>query len=59
MKSYLNRPQESIDIVDPDGYIRTGDVASYEESGFIKIVDRTKDLIKVKGFQVWRNKIMH
>jgi acyl-CoA synthetase (AMP-forming)/AMP-acid ligase II len=52
MKGYLNRPQESADTLDPDGWLSTGDVAVAHEDGTFSIVDRVKELIKYKGYQV-------
>lgn len=52
MKGYLNRPQETADTLDDDGWIHTGDVGTIDEDGHLYIVDRLKELIKYKGFQV-------
>ncbi|MFK8025522.1 MAG: AMP-binding protein [Ilumatobacter sp.] len=52
MKGYLNNPTASADTVDPDGWLHTGDIAVIDEHGHMTIVDRLKELIKYKGFQV-------
>jgi long-chain acyl-CoA synthetase len=57
MKGYWNRPEETAKVIMPDGFLRTGDVAVMDPSGFIKIVDRKKDMILVSGFNVYPNEI--
>jgi long-chain acyl-CoA synthetase len=58
MKGYWNRPEATKDTFTPDGeWLRTGDVAVIDADGFVKIVDRIKDLILVSGFNVYPNEI--
>ncbi|MCA0893451.1 AMP-binding protein [Microbulbifer agarilyticus] len=57
LKGYWNRPEESVAAIDRDGWFRTGDVAVIQEDGFIRIVDRIKDMILVSGFNVYPNEI--
>ncbi len=57
MKGYWNRPEETAKVIMPDGFLRTGDVAVIEASGFVRIVDRKKDMILVSGFNVYPNEI--
>ncbi len=57
MQGYWNRPDETANILGPDGWLRTGDVAVMEPDGFFKIVDRKKDMILVSGFNVYPNEI--
>lgn len=52
MLGYLNRPDATADTIDADGYLHTGDVAVYHERGYFSIVDRVKELIKYKGYQI-------
>ena len=57
MKGYWNRPDETAKVLMQDGFLRTGDVAVMDSSGFVKIVDRKKDMILVSGFNVYPNEI--
>ncbi len=52
MKGYLNNPEATAATIDADGWLHTGDVAVLDEAGHYSIVDRIKELIKYKGFQV-------
>ncbi|MEM7253022.1 MAG: 4-coumarate--CoA ligase family protein [Pseudomonadota bacterium] len=52
MKGYLNRPEETADCLDADGWYHTGDIGKVDEAGYFYIVDRVKELIKYKGMQV-------
>ena len=57
MKGYWNRPKETANVLSDDGWLRTGDVAVVSEDGYVKLVDRLKDLIIVSGFNVYPNEI--
>ena len=57
MVGYLNKPEETKKAIDEDGYMHTGDVGIFDEEGYIKIVDRTKDMINVSGFKVFSKKV--
>lgn len=52
MTGYLNNPEATAATIDADGWLHTGDVAIIDEYGHMSIVDRLKELIKFKGFQV-------
>ncbi|EFX67408.1 hypothetical protein DAPPUDRAFT_203687 [Daphnia pulex] len=52
MKGYWNNPKATEEMIDGEGWLRTGDVAYYDDDGNFYIVDRLKELIKVKGLQV-------
>jgi acyl-CoA synthetase (AMP-forming)/AMP-acid ligase II len=52
MRGYLNRPQETAECIDRDGWYHSGDVGYVDDQEWFYIVDRTKELIKYKGLQV-------
>ncbi len=52
MTGYLGNPGAAGAMIDADGWLRTGDIARFDPAGNLFIVDRIKELIKVKGFQV-------
>jgi long-chain acyl-CoA synthetase len=57
MSAYWKNPEETKKAIDKDGYMHTGDVAIFDEDGYLRIVDRTKDMIIVGGFKVFSNKL--
>ena len=57
MKGYWQRPEETAKVMTADGAFKSGDVGIMDERGFIKIVDRKKDMILVSGFNVYPNEI--
>jgi len=57
MAGYWQRPEETAQVIMADGFLRTGDVAVMDEKGFVRIVDRKKDMILVSGFNVYPNEV--
>ncbi|MGJ7459215.1 AMP-binding protein [Halomonas sp. MA07-2] len=57
MKGYWNRDDETVKVMDDDGWFHTGDIAVLQEDGYIRIVDRKKDMILVSGFNVYPNEV--
>jgi long-chain acyl-CoA synthetase len=57
MAGYWQQPEANQNAFTPDGYFRTGDVGVFDERGFLKIVDRKKDMVIVSGFNVYPNDV--
>ncbi|MFP6562656.1 AMP-binding protein [Paraburkholderia sp. B3] len=57
MKGYWNQPEATHTAFTADGYFRTGDVGAIDKQGFLRIVDRSKDMILVSGFNVYPNEV--
>jgi long-chain acyl-CoA synthetase len=57
MLGYWQRPAETAEVIDAEGWLHTGDMARMDENGFFYIVDRKKDMILVSGFNVYPNEI--
>jgi long-chain acyl-CoA synthetase len=57
MAGYWNRPDETAKVMTQDGFFKSGDVGVMNEGGFVKIVDRKKDMILVSGFNVYPNEV--
>ncbi len=57
MAGYWKRPDETAKMIDHDGWLATGDIGVVDERGFVRIVDRKKDMILVSGFNVYPNEI--
>lgn len=57
MKGYWNRPEETAKVLDSRGFVATGDMAEIDAKGYVRLVDRKKDMILVSGFNVYPNEI--
>ncbi|MBD1601667.1 long-chain-fatty-acid--CoA ligase FadD1 [Pseudomonas typographi] len=57
MKGYWERPDATAEILDAEGWLKTGDIALIQPDGYIRIVDRKKDMILVSGFNVYPNEL--
>lgn len=57
MKGYWQRPEETEKVLLPDGFLLTGDIGIMDEKGYVRIVDRKKDMILVSGFNVYPNEV--
>src|SRR5439155_11990009 len=57
MAGYWKRPDETAKVIDKDGWLATGDIGVMDERGFVRIVDRKKDMILVSGFNVYPNEV--
>ena len=56
-QGYWRRPEESRNVLYPDGFLKTGDMGTIDSAGFVYVVDRKKDMILVSGFNVYPNEI--
>jgi long-chain acyl-CoA synthetase len=57
MRGYWNQPEETRLVFSEDGWLKTGDVAVMDADGYLRIVDRKKDMILVSGFNVYPNEV--
>ena len=57
MRGYYSQPEETAKAFTADGFMRTGDIGMMDERGYIKIIDRKKDMILVSGFNVFPNEL--
>ncbi|MGO4378034.1 long-chain-fatty-acid--CoA ligase [Pseudoduganella sp. RAF19] len=57
MSGYWNRPDETARVMTPAGFFKSGDVGIMDERGYVRIVDRKKDMILVSGFNVYPNEV--
>ncbi len=57
MQGYWQRPEATKEVINPDGWLSTGDIVKFDQDGLIHIVDRKKDMILVSGFNVYPNEI--
>jgi long-chain acyl-CoA synthetase len=57
MRGYYKKPEETAQVMTADGFFRTGDAGTMDERGYVRIVDRIKDMILVSGFNVYPNEV--
>ena len=57
MKGYWHKPEATAEVLDAEGWFKSGDIAEIDPDGFVRIVDRKKDMIIVSGFNVYPNEI--
>jgi long-chain acyl-CoA synthetase len=57
MKGYWEHPEETANVMPGDGWLKTGDIGQFTPDGYLKIVDRQKDMITVSGFKVFPNEV--
>ena len=57
MRGYWRRPEETAEVLSADGWLHTGDIALVSAEGYLRIIDRKKDMILVSGFNVYPNEI--
>jgi long-chain acyl-CoA synthetase len=57
MAGYWQRPDETAQVMTPEGFFRTGDIGVVDDRGYFKIIDRKKDMIDVSGFKVYPNEV--
>jgi len=57
MAGYWNRTEETAKVMTADGYFKSGDIGYMDEGGYVKIIDRKKDMILVSGFNVYPNEV--
>ena len=57
MKGYYNKPKETKIAIDAQGYMHTGDVAIQDKEGYLRLVDRTKDMLNISGFKVFSKRV--
>lgn len=57
MQGYWQRSEATKKVLDDEGWLSTGDIVRFDDEGFLKIVDRKKDMILVSGFNVYPNEI--
>jgi len=57
MLGYWQRPDETASVLTADGWLRTGDIGTFDAQGFLKLLDRKKDMVNVSGFKVFPNEV--
>ena len=57
MAGYWNKPQDTAAVMTADGFFKSGDIGLMDQDGYVKIIDRKKDMIVVSGFKVFPNEL--
>ena len=57
MKGYWNNPDETAEVLTQDGFLKTGDMVSIDNRGFVRILERKKEIILISGFNVYPNEV--
>ncbi len=57
MQGYWGRPEASREVLTADGWLKTGDIGAFDTQGYLKLLDRKKDMINVSGFKVFPNEV--
>jgi long-chain acyl-CoA synthetase len=57
MRGYWRRPDETANVLTTDGWLKTGDIGAFDSAGFLRLLDRKKDMINVSGFKVFPNEV--
>jgi long-chain acyl-CoA synthetase len=57
MRGYWQQPAETDRVLSADGWLRTGDIGTFDGQGYLKLLDRKKDLVNVSGFKVFPNEV--
>ena len=57
MQGYWQRPGETRQVLSADGWLRTGDIGAFDSDGFLRLLDRKKDMINVSGFKAYPNEV--
>jgi long-chain acyl-CoA synthetase len=57
MRGYWQQPAETDRVLGADGWLRTGDIGTFDAQGFLKLLDRKKDMVNVSGFKVFPNEV--
>jgi long-chain acyl-CoA synthetase len=57
MRGYWRRPEETANVLTADGWLKTGDIGAFDSAGFLRLLDRKKDMINVSGFKVFPNEV--
>ncbi len=57
MQGYWQKPEETANVIDADGWFHTGDIGRFDDQGYVYLVDRKKDMIIISGFNVYPNEV--